>query len=75
MIRVLKDKGQETSHAAEGLNISGGKYLLEIAALDDQFKPDLTVTAVRRMLNGGIKIIGTLGGDTSMAALELTLDL
>jgi branched-chain amino acid transport system substrate-binding protein len=63
--------------AADRINASGGvkvgdkKYLLEIVPLDDQYKPDLTVTAVRRMLGGGVKIISTLGTGQSMAALEL----
>ncbi len=63
--------------AADRINASGGvkvgdkKYLLEIVPLDDQYKPDLTVTAVRRMLGGGVKIISTLGTGQTMAALEL----
>jgi len=35
--------------------VAGKKFQLEIMALDDQFKPDLTVTAVRRMLGSGVK--------------------
>jgi branched-chain amino acid transport system substrate-binding protein len=58
-------------NTAGGVKVAGKKYLLEVVALDDQFKPDLTVTAVRRMLGGGVKIIGTLGTGPSMAALEL----
>jgi branched-chain amino acid transport system substrate-binding protein len=58
-------------NAAGGIRVGGKNYLLEVVALDDQFKPDLTVTAVRRMLSGGVKIIGTLGTGPSMAALEL----
>ena len=58
-------------NAGGGVNVGGKKYLLEITALDDQFKPDLTVTAVRRMLSGGVKIISTLGTGPTMAALEL----
>jgi len=63
--------------AADRINASGGvkvgdkKYFLEIVPLDDQYKPDLTVTAVRRMLGGGVKIISTLGTGQTMAALEL----
>jgi branched-chain amino acid transport system substrate-binding protein len=58
-------------NAAGGIRVGGKSYLLEVVALDDQFKPDLTVTAVRRMLSGGVKIIGTLGTGPTMAALEL----
>jgi branched-chain amino acid transport system substrate-binding protein len=58
-------------NAAGGIRIGGKKYLLEIVALDDQYKPDLTVTALRRMLGSGIKIISTLGTGQTMAALEL----
>lgn len=58
-------------NAAGGIPIGGKKYLLEIVALDDQYKPDLTVTALRRMLGSGIKIISTLGTGQTMAALEL----
>jgi branched-chain amino acid transport system substrate-binding protein len=58
-------------NAAGGIRIGGKKYLLEIVALDDQYKPDLTVTALRRMLSSGIKIISTLGTGQTMAALEL----
>ncbi len=63
--------------AADRINTAGGvkvgnkKYLVEIVPLDDQYKPDLTVTAVRRMLGGGVKIISTLGTGQTMAALEL----
>jgi len=59
-------------NAAGGIRVGGKNYLLEVVALDDQFKPDLTVTAVRRMLSGGVKIISTLGTGPTMAALELT---
>lgn len=58
-------------NSAGGIRVGGKNYLLEVVALDDQFKPDLTVTAVRRMLSGGVKIIGTLGTGPTMAALEL----
>jgi len=58
-------------NAAGGVRVGGKNYLLEVVALDDQFKPDLTVTAVRRMLSGGVKIISTLGTGPTMAALEL----
>ncbi len=58
-------------NAAGGVRVGGKTYLLEIVPLDDQYKPDLTVTAVRRMLGGGIKIISTLGTGQTMAALEL----
>lgn len=58
-------------NAAGGIRVGGKNYLLEVVALDDQFKPDLTVTAVRRMLSGGVKIISTLGTGPTMAALEL----
>jgi len=58
-------------NGAGGLNIGGKKYQIEIVALDDQFKPDQTVTAVRRMLGSGVKMITTLGTGPSMAALEL----
>jgi branched-chain amino acid transport system substrate-binding protein len=58
-------------NAAGGISVGGKKYLLEIVPLDDQFKPDLTVTAVRRMLGGGVKIISTMATGPSMAALEL----
>ena len=58
-------------NAAGGIRVGGQKYLLEIVALDDQYKPDLTVTALRRMLGSGIKIISTLGTGQTMAALEL----
>jgi branched-chain amino acid transport system substrate-binding protein len=58
-------------NAAGGIQVGGKKYLLEIMALDDQLKPDLTVTAVRRMLGSGVKIICTLATGPSMAALEL----
>jgi|GEM_PF-526863 len=61
----------ERINAAGGLRIGGKKYLLEIAPLDDQYKPDLTVTAVRRLLGGGVKIISTLGTGQTMASLEL----
>jgi branched-chain amino acid transport system substrate-binding protein len=58
-------------NAAGGVKVGEKRYLLEIVALDDQYKPDLTVTAVRRMLGNGVKIISTLGTGQSMAALEL----
>ena len=58
-------------NAAGGVKVGEKRYLLEIVALDDQYKPDLTVTAVRRMLGSGVKIISTLGTGQSMAALEL----
>jgi branched-chain amino acid transport system substrate-binding protein len=58
-------------NGAGGLTVAGKKYQIEIVALDDQFKPDLTVTAVRRMLGSGVKMITTLGTGPSMAALEL----
>jgi len=58
-------------NSAGGIRVGGKNYLLEVVALDDQFKPDLTVTAVRRMLSGGVKIISTLGTGPTMAALEL----
>ena len=58
-------------NAAGGIRVGGQKYLLEIVPLDDQYKPDLTVTALRRMLGSGIKIISTLGTGQTMAALEL----
>ena len=58
-------------NSAGGIHVGGKKYLIEITSLDDQFKPDLTVTALRRMLGAGVKIIGTLGTGPSMAALEL----
>jgi branched-chain amino acid transport system substrate-binding protein len=58
-------------NAGGGIAVGGKKYLLEIMALDDQFKADLTVTAVRRMLSAGVKILGTLGTGPTMAALEL----
>ncbi len=61
----------ERINAAGGVRVGGKNYLLEVVALDDQFKPDLTVTAVRRMLSGGVKIISTLGTGPTMAALEL----
>jgi len=68
---VGSEVAAERINAAGGLNIGGKKYLLEIVSLDDQFKPDLTVTAVRRMLGGGVKILSTLGTGPTMAALEL----
>jgi len=68
---VGSEVAAERINAAGGLTIGGKKYLLEITTLDDQFKPDLTVTAVRRMLSGGVKIISTLGTGPTMAALEL----
>jgi branched-chain amino acid transport system substrate-binding protein len=58
-------------NSAGGIRVGGKNYLLEVVALDDQFKPDLTVTAVRRMLSGGVKFISTLGTGPTMAALEL----
>lgn len=58
-------------NGAGGLTVAGKKYQIEIVALDDQFKPDLTVTAVRRLLGSGVKMITTLGTGPSMAALEL----
>jgi branched-chain amino acid transport system substrate-binding protein len=58
-------------NAAGGITVAGKKVQLEIMALDDQFKPDLTVTAVRRMLGSGVKVICTLASGPSMAALEL----
>jgi branched-chain amino acid transport system substrate-binding protein len=63
--------------AAERINSAGGikagekKYLVEIAALDDQLKPDLTVTAVRRLLSQEVRVIVTFASGPSMAALEL----
>jgi len=61
----------ERINTAGGIRVGGKKYLLEIMALDDQYKPDLTVTAVRRMLGSGVKIISPLGTGQTMAALEL----
>jgi len=58
-------------NASGGIRVGGKKYLLEVPALDDQLKPDLTVTAVRRMLGGGVKIMSTMSTGPSMAALEL----
>jgi len=63
--------GADRINASGGILVSGKKYLLEIMGLDDQFKPDLTVTAVRRMLSGGVKIISTLGTGPTEAALQL----
>jgi branched-chain amino acid transport system substrate-binding protein len=61
----------ERINAAGGIRVGGKKYHLEIVPLDDQYKPDLTVTAVRRLLGSGVKIISTLGTGQTMAALEL----
>ena len=58
-------------NAGGGIKIGNRKVPVEVVALDDQFKPDLTVTAVRRMLGNGIKVITTFGIGASMAALEL----
>ncbi len=61
----------ERINAAGGIRVGNKTYLLEIVPLDDQYKPDLTVTALRRMLGSGIKLISTLGTGQTMAALEL----
>jgi len=72
-----KDTATGAEVAADRINAAGGiqigkkKYFLEIMALDDQLKPDLTVTAVRRMLGSGVKIITTLASGPSTAALQL----
>jgi branched-chain amino acid transport system substrate-binding protein len=77
MAHTGKDCVTGAEVAADRINAGGGirvgekKYLVEIVALDDQFKPDLTVTAVRRLLSGGVKIIVTFATGPSMAALEL----
>jgi branched-chain amino acid transport system substrate-binding protein len=58
-------------NAAGGVKVGGKRFVLEIVPLDDQYKPDLTVTALRRLLGSGVKIISTLGTGQTMAALEL----
>lgn len=55
----------EKVNAAGGINVGGQQKMVEMVSFDDEFQPDKALQGAKKLvLDQGVKIILTLGGDT-----------